>query len=98
MRGKVSSGGGDVLYSRTALAGAWLAFGLGLLAALPAQALPQGGKVAAGWASIQEGGAALTVQQYTDRFVGDGIYDQAPVYADVVRHSPGAQVIIPPLP
>lgn len=31
-----------------------------------------------------------------DRFIGDGMYDQAPVYAAVVRHSPGAQVIIPP--
>ena len=29
-------------------------------------------------------------------FIGDGIYDQAPVYAAVETHSPGAQVIIPP--
>ncbi len=31
-----------------------------------------------------------------DRFVADGIYDQAPVYSAVENHSPGAQVIIPP--
>src|SRR5262245_6147959 len=31
-----------------------------------------------------------------DRFVGDGIFDQAPVYAAIENHSPGAQVIIPP--
>jgi hypothetical protein len=31
-----------------------------------------------------------------DRFVGDGIYDQEPVYTAVKTHSPGAQVIIPP--
>jgi hypothetical protein len=31
-----------------------------------------------------------------DRFVGDGIYDQEPVYTAVETHSPGAQVIIPP--
>jgi Transposase DDE domain len=30
------------------------------------------------------------------RFVGDGIFDHAPVYAAVEAHSPGAQVIIPP--
>jgi len=30
------------------------------------------------------------------RFVGDGIYDQEPVYAAVENHSPGARVIIPP--
>ncbi len=30
------------------------------------------------------------------RFIGDGIFDQAPVYAAVEGHSPGAQVIIPP--
>jgi hypothetical protein len=30
------------------------------------------------------------------RFIGDGIYDQAPVYAAVMDHSPGASVIIPP--
>src|SRR5262245_16844376 len=27
---------------------------------------------------------------------GDGIYDQAPVYAAVLGHSPQAQVIVPP--
>jgi hypothetical protein len=31
-----------------------------------------------------------------DRFVGDGIFDQAPVYTAIENHSPGAQVIIPP--
>ncbi len=31
-----------------------------------------------------------------DRFIGDGIYDQEPVYAAVKQHSPGARVIIPP--
>jgi hypothetical protein len=31
-----------------------------------------------------------------DRFVGDGIYDQEPVYTAVEKHSPGARVIIPP--
>jgi hypothetical protein len=31
-----------------------------------------------------------------DRFVGDGIYDQEPVYSAVENHSPGARVIIPP--
>jgi hypothetical protein len=30
-----------------------------------------------------------------ERFVGDGIYDQEPVYTAVEKHSPGAQVIIP---
>ncbi len=30
------------------------------------------------------------------RFMGDGIYDQQPVYAAVEGHSSGAQVIIPP--
>ena len=29
-------------------------------------------------------------------FVGDGIYDQEPVYSAVETHSPGARVIIPP--
>ena len=29
-------------------------------------------------------------------FVGDGMYDQEPVYTAVENHSPGAQVIIPP--
>jgi Transposase DDE domain len=36
------------------------------------------------------------VDHIIDRFIGDGIYDQAPVYAAVARHSPGARVIIPP--
>jgi Transposase DDE domain len=31
-----------------------------------------------------------------DRFIGDGIFDQAPVYTAVENHSPGARVIIPP--
>jgi hypothetical protein len=31
-----------------------------------------------------------------DRFVGDGIYDQEPVYSAVENHSPGARVIILP--
>jgi hypothetical protein len=31
-----------------------------------------------------------------DRFVGDGIFDQTPVYSAVENHSPGARVIIPP--
>jgi Transposase DDE domain len=31
-----------------------------------------------------------------ERFIGDGMYDQAPVYAAVKGHSPGARVIIPP--
>jgi hypothetical protein len=31
-----------------------------------------------------------------DRFIGDGIFDQAPVYTAVEHHSPGARVIIPP--
>ena len=30
------------------------------------------------------------------RFVGDGIYDQEPVYELVKKHSPGAVVIVPP--
>jgi hypothetical protein len=36
------------------------------------------------------------VDQPIDRFVGDGIYDHAPVYTAVEHHSPGARVIIPP--
>jgi hypothetical protein len=39
---------------------------------------------------------SLPVEQGIARFIGDGIYDQAPVYAAVETHSPGAQVIIPP--
>ena len=31
-----------------------------------------------------------------DRFVGDGIYDQEPVYEAVYKHSPGAAMIVPP--
>ena len=31
-----------------------------------------------------------------DRFVGDGIYDQDPVYEAVEQHSPGATVVVPP--
>jgi hypothetical protein len=31
-----------------------------------------------------------------DCFVGDGIYDQDPVYTALANHSPGARVIIPP--
>jgi hypothetical protein len=31
-----------------------------------------------------------------DRFIGDGIFDQAPVYTAAENHSPGARVIIPP--
>jgi len=31
-----------------------------------------------------------------DRFIGDGIFDQAPVYTAIENHSPGARVIIPP--
>jgi Transposase DDE domain len=36
------------------------------------------------------------VDHVIDRFIGDGMYDQAPVYAAVARHSPGARVIVPP--
>jgi hypothetical protein len=36
------------------------------------------------------------VDRKVQRFIGDGIYDQAPVYAAVLAHSPGARVIIPP--
>ena len=36
------------------------------------------------------------IDREIDRFVGDGIYDQEPVYTAVENHSPGAQVIIPP--
>jgi Transposase DDE domain len=35
------------------------------------------------------------VAREIDRFIGDSMYDQAPVYAAVARHSPGASVIIP---
>ena len=36
------------------------------------------------------------VDRVIDRFIGDGIFDQAPVYTAIENHSPGAQVIIPP--
>ncbi|MDH3603045.1 MAG: IS5 family transposase, partial [Candidatus Tectomicrobia bacterium] len=36
------------------------------------------------------------IEEEIARFVGDGIYDQEPVYAAVEKHSPGASVIIPP--
>ncbi len=36
------------------------------------------------------------VDRELERFIGDGMYDQAPVYAAVEGHSPGARVIIPP--
>ena len=36
------------------------------------------------------------VDSVIDRFIGDGIFDQTPVYSAVENHSPGAQVIIPP--
>jgi Transposase DDE domain len=31
-----------------------------------------------------------------DRFIGDGIFDQAPIYRAIETHSPGARAIIPP--
>ena len=36
------------------------------------------------------------VEDVIDRFIGDGIFDQTPVYSAVEHHSPGARVIIPP--
>jgi hypothetical protein len=36
------------------------------------------------------------INREIDRFIGDGMYDQAPVYAAVMSHSPGASVLIPP--
>jgi hypothetical protein len=36
------------------------------------------------------------VDQPISGFVGDGMYDQEPVYAAVEAHSPGARVLIPP--
>ena len=36
------------------------------------------------------------VKQEIQRFVGDGIYDQDPVFEAVKRHSPGAIIIVPP--
>jgi hypothetical protein len=34
------------------------------------------------------------VDHVIDRFIGDGMYDQAPVYAAVARHSPGVRVMV----
>jgi Transposase DDE domain len=36
------------------------------------------------------------VDRDIDRFIGDGIYDQEPVYAAVMAHSLEARVIVPP--
>jgi hypothetical protein len=36
------------------------------------------------------------VDRDIDRFIGDGVYDQEPVYAAVMAHSPEARVIVPP--
>jgi hypothetical protein len=36
------------------------------------------------------------VDGIVERFIGDGIFDHAPVYTAVESHSPGARVIIPP--
>jgi hypothetical protein len=36
------------------------------------------------------------VDRVSDHFIGDGIYDQEPVYAAVMDHAPGASMIIPP--
>src|SRR5262249_42862159 len=36
------------------------------------------------------------VDHRLDRFIGDGIDDQEPVYAAVMGHAPGVRVIIPP--
>ncbi len=36
------------------------------------------------------------VEGEIDRFIGDSMYDQDPIYTAVEDHSPGAQVIIPP--
>ena len=41
-------------------------------------------------------GLLAQVDRDMNRFVGDGIYDQDPVYAAVEQHSPGVRVIIPP--
>lgn len=35
------------------------------------------------------------IDQEIERFIGDGIYDQEPVYTAVENHSPGVRVIIP---
>jgi hypothetical protein len=36
------------------------------------------------------------IDEEIEPFIGDGIFDQEPVYAGVEAHSPGARVIIPP--
>jgi hypothetical protein len=36
------------------------------------------------------------IEHHIDRFIGDGIFDHAPVYTAIEHHSPGARVIIPP--
>jgi hypothetical protein len=36
------------------------------------------------------------IAHHIDRFIGDSIFDQAPVYKAIEHHSPGARVIIPP--
>ncbi len=36
------------------------------------------------------------VDRELERFIGDGVYDQQPVYTAVENHSPGARVIVPP--
>jgi Transposase DDE domain len=36
------------------------------------------------------------IEREIDRFIGDGMYDQDPVYTAVENHSAGARVIIPP--
>jgi len=36
------------------------------------------------------------VDRVIERFIGDGIFDQAPVHTAVETHAPGASVIIPP--
>jgi hypothetical protein len=41
--------------------------------------------------------ALLTqIDQEIECFIGDGIFDQDPVYTAVEQHSPGAEVIISP--
>jgi len=36
------------------------------------------------------------IDEEIGRFIGDGIFDQEPVYAAVEAHSPGVRVVIPP--
>jgi hypothetical protein len=36
------------------------------------------------------------VDHRIDHFIGDGIFDQAPIYRAIETHSPGARAIIPP--